>query len=605
LGLGWAEAAIQPVTALPQIDDPVILDATTQPGYAGSPLVEIDGSLAGAGVDGLQIVAGNCEVLGFAINQFTRYGIALLTNGTNTVYSNYIGTDLTGSLDLGNGSDGIYVETASNTIGGTAASEHNIISGNDGSGLTITGSGATTNQIQGNYIGLNSAGDSGISNTMGGVVVENGATNNTIGGAVAGAGNVISGNLTVGVTVQGALTTGNIIKGNYIGTDLSGMSDVGNTGSGVLLSAPSTDVGGVTAAERNIISGNGAHGIYITSADGTNISVLGNYIGTNATGAGGVANNASGVAIANSGTNNVIGGTGAGEPNLVAYNLQSGIRVDSTANAGNQIVGNSIYDNNALGIDLATNGVTTNDPDDVDTGANDIQNYPVLTYVSSTAGTTTITGTFNSEPSQNFDIHFYGVTSPDGSGYGEGRTYLGLDNISTDANGDASINTVLPVGVAIGSYVTATATNQNSSTSEFSAASYVYGSADLQLTKVVDDGTPNEGDTVTYTVMVTNAGPNNATGVEVTDLLPAGVTYQSDTPSQGTYDSGTGVWAVGGLNNGLSTTLTLVATVDAGTGGSTITNTADVTASDQADPNAANNTASADITVSSADLQLT
>jgi uncharacterized repeat protein (TIGR01451 family) len=113
----------------------------------------------------------------------------------------------------------------------------------------------------------------------------------------------------------------------------------------------------------------------------------------------------------------------------------------------------------------------------------------------------------------------------------------------------------------------------------------------------VDDATPNEGGTINYTVVALNNGPDTATGVEVTDLLPAGVTFQSSTTTQGTYTSGTGVWALGTIANAASDTLTITATVDAGTGGTTIVNTATLTATDQADTNPANDSDSADIMV--------
>jgi uncharacterized repeat protein (TIGR01451 family) len=130
-------------------------------------------------------------------------------------------------------------------------------------------------------------------------------------------------------------------------------------------------------------------------------------------------------------------------------------------------------------------------------------------------------------------------------------------------------------------------------------------SVDLAVAKTVDDGLPHEGDTVTYTVDVQNLGPDDATGVEVTDLLPAGVTYQSDTPSAGSYDDSSGVWTVGDLANGAAGTLTITASVDAGTAGSTITNTASLTGSDQADSNPANDSDSADVVVRSVDLAVT
>ncbi len=123
--------------------------------------------------------------------------------------------------------------------------------------------------------------------------------------------------------------------------------------------------------------------------------------------------------------------------------------------------------------------------------------------------------------------------------------------------------------------------------------------ADLAVTKIVSNPTPNPGDTIQYQIAVSNGGPDDATNVAVTDLLPAGVTYSTHTASQGTYDPGTGLWAVGDLANGATATLTITATVDAGASG-TIINTAQITAADQGDPNAGNNTASVSITVGGA-----
>jgi len=137
------------------------------------------------------------------------------------------------------------------------------------------------------------------------------------------------------------------------------------------------------------------------------------------------------------------------------------------------------------------------------------------------------------------------------------------------------------------------------------SATLTVQSADLQVSKTVDNPVPNEGDTVTYTITLTNDGPDGGTNIVITDLLPSGVTYSSDTPSQGTYDSGSGAWSVGSMANGASATLDISATVDAGTAAQTITNTASVTAADQGDPTSANNSDSADIKVQGADLAVT
>lgn len=130
------------------------------------------------------------------------------------------------------------------------------------------------------------------------------------------------------------------------------------------------------------------------------------------------------------------------------------------------------------------------------------------------------------------------------------------------------------------------------------------GGTDLRLEKTVDDATPTEGNSIAYRVRVINEGSNDATGVEVTDLLPAGVTWVSDN-SGGSYDPASGVWTVGDLANGGGALLRIVATVDAGTANTVITNTADLTDAGEADPDTSNNSASVDIKVDFVDLELT
>src|SRR5207248_2679907 len=127
---------IAPLSALPTITDPVILDGTTQPGYAGSPLIELDGSSTGPDTDGLVITAGSSTVRGLAVNRFSGAGILLRTNGHNVLAGNYLGTDPTGTVAWGNGVAGVLIDSSSdNTIGGTGAWERNVISGNLGHGI--------------------------------------------------------------------------------------------------------------------------------------------------------------------------------------------------------------------------------------------------------------------------------------------------------------------------------------------------------------------------------------------------------------------------------------------------------------------------------------
>jgi uncharacterized repeat protein (TIGR01451 family) len=187
----------------------------------------------------------------------------------------------------------------------------------------------------------------------------------------------------------------------------------------------------------------------------------------------------------------------------------------------------------------------------------------------------------------------------------------GLWTVGTLANGafaTLALTATVDPGTA-GSTITNTAsrtastpTDTNSANDSASAGITVDAVADLAVTKTVDDPTPQENGTVVYTVTVTNGGPNAATGVAVSDLLPAGVTYASDLPSQGSYTSGTGAWTVGTLANGAFATLALTATVDPGTAGSTITNVAAISASDPDDPNAANDSDSVDVFVPAVDI---
>src|SRR5919199_1453251 len=251
---------IAPTSALPTITQSVIIDGTTQPGFAGAPLVQLNGTNAGAGVNGLTIAAGNSTVQGLAINRFSGNGIELNTNGNNTIQGNYIGTNVAGNTALSNGSDGVLVNNvAGNTIGG------NVISGNQGNGVNISGAAATQNQVQGNLIGTNAAGTAAVGNTGNGVLIDNGASNNTIGGIAAGQGNAIAYNakgVVTGNTAAGNRINSNSIYGNTgIGIDLNndGITPNGSTSVGandgqtypLLLTANGTAVSGVFKSKPN------------------------------------------------------------------------------------------------------------------------------------------------------------------------------------------------------------------------------------------------------------------------------------------------------------------------------------------------------------------
>ena len=177
-----------------------------------------------------------------------------------------------------------------------------------------------------------------------------------------------------------------------------------------------------------------------------------------------IRNNAkNGVIIVSSAAGNTIGG------NQIFANEADGVRVQS--DTGNSVLSNKIFGNGGLGIDLDPDGVTSNDTDDPDTGANNLQNFPVISSATknSITGDTTITGTLNSNPSQSFTVQCF-VADDDPSGHGEGLIFLTEDTtVTTNADGDASFSCVTPLRVAVGQTVSATATNQASGdTSEFS-----------------------------------------------------------------------------------------------------------------------------------------
>lgn len=295
-------------------------------------------------------------------------GVYISGSMNNSVVGNYIGTDLTGSIDLGNTSGGVFLGTLStqNTIGGTTAGARNIISGNNHSGVLI--SGGFGNTVQGNFIGTDVTGVSDLGNTFYGVVLYAGAQNNVIGGTGSGAGNVISGNDASGLAIREANTNNNLVQGNYIGTTADGISARKNEEHGVYIAegAQSNTIGGTTSGARNIIGGNGFSGVVIEEANTSNNLVQGNYIGLNVVG-NYRRNTDYGVYIRDGASNNTIGGSDAGAGNVISCNGQSGIRVGKVSYA---TVSGTLIQGNLIGTDPtgtaargnAYNGIMLYDP---------------------------------------------------------------------------------------------------------------------------------------------------------------------------------------------------------------------------------------------------
>ena len=185
--------SIAPASPLPAITSPVVLDATTQPGFTAAPIVELNGVGAGAAANGIVVTAGSTTIRGLAINRFGGNGIVLQgPGGGSAVEGNYIGTDATGALDRGNGLAGILVlNSGANLIGGTVAAQRNVLSGNDGNGINVVGS-SSVNTIAGNYIGTNAAGTTALGNGLYGVFL--GGSASSVQSTFIGRGNVIAAN---------------------------------------------------------------------------------------------------------------------------------------------------------------------------------------------------------------------------------------------------------------------------------------------------------------------------------------------------------------------------------------------------------------------------
>jgi streptogramin lyase len=564
---------ISPTSPLPTITHPVTIDGTTQPGFVGTPIIELNGASAGPSASGLTIDAGNSTVRGLVINRFSLSGIQLENNGGDIIQGNYIGTDVTGTATLGNwsagidlrgsnntiggtttgarnlisgngnillnhginisgianlvegnyigtnaagttalanGYDGVYLGGSNNTIGGTTAGARNLISGNRGygietwgdgnlvegnflgtnaagtgalvssvlnAGIELVGSnntiGGTTagagnlisgnaasgiqigignaNLVEGNYIGTNADGTLGLANVYDGIEVQD--SNNTIGGTTAAAGNLISGNGRYGILIS---ASANFVQGNYVGTNAAGTVALGNASDGVHIAngfsgaTANNTVGGATTGAGNLISGNQGNGILITDTSATNNVVAGNYIGTDVNGALNLGNNGNGVAVVAGAHDNTIGGMADGAGNVIAFNGNDGVLIDT--GTGNGISQNSMFANANLGIELLN-------------GGNNNQPAPQLTSAVSGGGVTTVQGILTGQASTTYTLEFFAADSS-----GQGQVFLGSVTVTTDETGVATFSVDLAGELPLGQLVTATATDPANDTSAFSQA---------------------------------------------------------------------------------------------------------------------------------------
>jgi hypothetical protein len=345
---------------------------------------------------------------------------------------------------------------------------------------------------------------------------------------------------------------GNLVQGNYIGTDVTGTASLPNGAGLVVKRSADNTIGGTTSTARNIISGNTQDGIDLEGDSVTTGNVIeGNYIGTQADGSTALGNGGNGVyidiaAAPGQSPHNLIGGTDPGAGNTIAYNGSSlklqghGILVAN--GSGNSIRRNSIYKNAGRGIALGTGSWydTLNDLGDGDTGANGLQNYPVLTSVTVARGQATIKGFLNSQPKGTYTIEFFANTAPNRSGFGDGEKFLGDTTLPTDANGHVDFTLTLADAGSPDDFIAATATDTVSGdTSGFSMVSRAGdGIADAWKTQGIDI---NEDGTIDLTLPGANPDHKNVY-VEVDAM-------QSRAPAQATLDQVVAAFAAAPVNN--------------------------------------------------------
>jgi hypothetical protein len=395
----------------PTINAPLVFDAQKQPGWTSAPVVELNGTGAGAGANGLTLDLGasGSTIRGLIINRFPNNGIDLNNSSNNTIAANYIGTDSSGAADRGN--------------------------------------------------------------TWSGILIENGASGNTIGGTTAASRNVISGNDYSGVEIRTTGTSNNIVIGNYIGTAVDGATLLGNTRWGVI--------------------------------------------------------------VWNGALNNRIGGTAVGEGNVIAgTGQQAGVGIDNNTinTTGIAVLGNSIFSNATIGIDLDANGVTVNNGTKNAGLPNNDMDYPVFTFASVSGTTLAINGYIGSAANQaafaNARVEVF-KSDDDATGYGEGKTYVGF--LTSDANGNFSGSLdVTGKGLNSGDKITGTATDGTNNTSEFgpnmlvSLLSLPIVKQAWELNGTAPLGSPvtaPAGSTIVFLIYVKNITAIFVTDIRINDLL--------------------------------------------------------------------------------------
>jgi len=386
-----------------------------------------------------------------------RNGLEIADTASGTVsFNTFCGLPAFIVTAVGNHLDGVLITST----GGNNLIRTCVISGNYGNGVHIGGN-ATGVQIAQVIIGMDTNGEVALTNGANGILIDGNAHNNSIGGFQPSVipQSTISANGANGIAIVGN-TYGNQVFHSFIGTNLLGVAAFGNAGAGIFIGGNSQNntIGGTGQFDQNVISGNLGGGIQL-SGTSHGAQVIGNVIGADRTGQTALPNHGNGIWIVSS--NNLIGGTAANTGNVIAFNTQSGVLVDT--GTGNGILGNSVFSNVSPGIDLVNDG-------------NLDQPAPVLTGAFSPTSTTVqVTGVITAAANTTYSIEIF--ASPSSTPAGQGKTFLGSVSVTTAANGfiPFAFSGSLPTNA--GTVITATAIDPNSNTSIFSAAISLGGNA--------------------------------------------------------------------------------------------------------------------------------
>ncbi|MCB0992531.1 MAG: FG-GAP repeat protein, partial [Acidimicrobiales bacterium] len=395
------------VTPLPDIVEGITIDASTQSGYATTPVVELVGLVG----DGLHLTgtAGGSTVRALAIGGFTGDGIELEAGADRSrIVDNHIGLDAAGTTANALSGMGIRVAAAETQIGDIGGGNH---VGASMRGIVVAGAAAVDNQVVANVVGTGPTGAPGLGTVIHGVAVEAGAARTVVGGPSAAHRNVIVSSGEAGVVIDGETTDDVVVEGNWIGLWLDGLTAMGNAASGVGVDNDADS----SSLIDNVIVASGQDGISITGASDST-SVQGNFIGTDSGLIVSPGSGANGVLVGATATNTQVGGLGAGQGNTIAGSGQSdpnadGVRVLAPKAAINVILSNEIYDSAGLAIDADVDGPTVNDAPDIDEAVN----HPTIDAVVASGGSVTIDFTVDAAAGA-YHVQIFGTPAADPTG---------------------------------------------------------------------------------------------------------------------------------------------------------------------------------------------